>query len=151
MGAVERVGRWWRALVLIAGAVAVIVVTASDGYALIGILVGLALLVGAYLLSPLRAKPSLTHAMAQEQARANGQLIAYWRPGCVHCERLRADLRGERGVLWVDIWQDPEAAAFVREVNDGHELVPTVIAGQAVWPNPGVAKVRAALRGIRAA
>ncbi len=50
-----------------------------------------------------------------------------WRPGCPFCAML---LRGlERSGLTfgrVDIWEDPEAAAWVRSVADGNETVPTV-------------------------
>jgi mycoredoxin len=50
-----------------------------------------------------------------------------WRPGCPYCAML---LRGlERtGLVFdrVDIWEHPEAAAWVRTVADGNETVPTV-------------------------
>jgi len=41
-------------------------------------------------------------------------------------------------VIWHDIWDDPEAASFVRSVANGNETVPTVIIdGQAlVNPDP---------------
>ena len=119
-----------------------------DGYPIAGVLAGAGLLGAGVFLSPLRAPASITHAEAQQRAREEGLLVAYWRPGCESCERLRSGLRGETGVLWVDIWQDPAAAEFVRGVNDGYEIVPTVIAGTAVWPAPGTEKVRAALRAV---
>ena len=50
-----------------------------------------------------------------------------WRPGCPYCAML---LRGlERtGLVFdrIDIWEHPEAAAWVRTVADGNETVPTV-------------------------
>lgn len=55
-------------------------------------------------------------------------LIVYRRDGCGYCRRLEtalqdADVTYERK----DIWDDPEAAAFVRSVNRGNEVVPTVV------------------------
>ncbi len=35
-----------------------------------------------------------------------------------------------------NIWEDPEAAAFVRAANGGNETVPTVIIGTDVHTNP---------------
>ena len=40
-----------------------------------------------------------------------------------------------------NIWEDPDAAAFVRSVARGHETVPTVTVGDAVLVNPTVAQV----------
>lgn len=37
---------------------------------------------------------------------------------------------------WINIWDDPEAAAFVRSVADGNETVPTVRYGDRVAVNP---------------
>jgi mycoredoxin len=72
----------------------------------------------------------------------------YWRPGCVFCRRLRFALWWRRlPAKWVNIWDDPDAAAFVRSVANGNETVPTVvIEGQAVV-NPPPRRVVAAARG----
>ena len=35
-----------------------------------------------------------------------------------------------------NIWEDLEAAQFVRMVNDGNETVPTVVIGTDVYTNP---------------
>jgi hypothetical protein len=32
-------------------------------------------------------------------------------------------------VSWVNIWQDPDAAAHVRTLRDGNETVPTAVTG----------------------
>ena len=63
--------------------------------------------------------------------------IVYWRPGCGFCAMLerrlnRADVSYQRR----NIWEDPEAAAFVRSVNNGNETVPTVVIGTDVYTNP---------------
>jgi len=53
-----------------------------------------------------------------------------WRPGCPYCAML---LRGldRRGLVHdrVNIWENPEAAAWVRTVAGGNETVPTVRVG----------------------
>ena len=70
----------------------------------------------------------------------------YWRPGCGFCMMLDRKLR-KAGVPMTkrNIWDDPDAAAFVRSVAGGNETVPTVVvAGQALV-NPRAAAVLAAL------
>jgi len=48
----------------------------------------------------------------------------------------------------VNIWADPDAAAVVRSVNDGDELVPTVRVGSDRYlSNPRYREVRAAMAG----
>ncbi|HET6636634.1 MAG TPA: glutaredoxin domain-containing protein [Streptomyces sp.] len=61
-------------------------------------------------------------------------VVIYWRPGCTFCMMLRLRLlRTPLKRKMVNIWQDPEAAAFVRSVADGNETVPTVtVAGHAM-------------------
>jgi len=75
-------------------------------------------------------------------------LTVYWRPGCFFCSTLlrRLDAAGLR-YRAVDIWEDPEAAAFVRSVARGNETVPTVVVGDRVFVNPAFADVTAALEG----
>ena len=74
-------------------------------------------------------------------------MTLYWRPGCPYSARLRARLR-LAGIPFdaVNIWEDREAAAIVRSVNDGNELVPTVRIGDRFMSNPSFREVRAALR-----
>jgi mycoredoxin len=40
-----------------------------------------------------------------------------------------------------NIWEDDEAAAFVRSVNNGNETVPTVVIGEEFLTNPSPAAV----------
>jgi mycoredoxin len=71
----------------------------------------------------------------------------YWRPGCGFCVGLRHEL--ERAGVQLDernIWEDEEAAAFVRSVARGHETVPTVVAGGQAMVNPSARKVLELLR-----
>jgi mycoredoxin len=71
----------------------------------------------------------------------------YWRPGCMFCRRLRFVLWLHRlSIHRVNIWEDPDAAAFVRSVADGNETVPTVVIDGHPVVNPPPRQVVAALR-----
>jgi glutaredoxin-like protein len=75
------------------------------------------------------------------------KVTVYWRPGCVFCLRLRLVLRWHRlSVRQVNIWEDPDAAAFVRSVAGGNETVPTVVIDGHPIVNPAPSQVVAALR-----
>lgn len=69
------------------------------------------------------------------------KLVVYRRPGCPYCARLRRVLN-RHGIIYreVNIWEDPDAAAFVRSVADGNETVPTVVlrdgSSERNWVNP---------------
>jgi glutaredoxin len=111
-----------------------------------GIGIFLFLLVAAVLVSPRAFPRPVTDEQARVSSELDGRPIVYWRPGCPYCIRLRARLgRDARRLLWVDIWADPEGAASVREVTGGDETVPTVIAGERSFVNPGVDVVRGLL------
>jgi len=74
------------------------------------------------------------------------ELIMYTRPGCPFSMKLRAKLRLARiPYTSVNIWEDAEAAAVVRSVNDGDELVPTVRIRDTFLSNPSLREVRDAL------
>lgn len=86
-----------------------------------------------------------------ETPTAADQLTVYWRAGCPFCLHLRTRLR-LAGIPYraVDIWADPEAAAVVRGVNGGDELVPTVrIGADTFLRNPSMRELRAALAAPR--
>ncbi len=75
-------------------------------------------------------------------------VTVYWRPGCWFCSSLlhrlnQTDIAYDR----VNIWEQPDAAAFVRSVARGHETVPTVTVGDRAMVNPSVAQVQAAVNG----
>jgi glutaredoxin-like protein len=73
-------------------------------------------------------------------------MVLYTRPGCPFSAKLRAKLALARiPYTKVDIWQDKDAAALVRSVNDGNELVPTVKVGEVFLSNPSVREIKAAL------
>ena len=44
-----------------------------------------------------------------------------------------------------NIWEDPDAAAFVRSVAGGNETVPTVVVGDKAMVNPSIDEVIEAL------
>jgi mycoredoxin len=65
--------------------------------------------------------------VARPGTAGDANVTVLWRPGCPFCALLlhrleRTGLRFDR----VDIWEDAEAAAWVRSVADGNETVPTV-------------------------
>jgi mycoredoxin len=63
------------------------------------------------------------------------------------CRRMRLVLWWHRiSVRQVNIWQDPDAAAFVRSVADGNETVPTVVIDGRPMVNPPPRQVIAAAR-----
>ena len=70
----------------------------------------------------------------------------FWRPGCGFCTRLRQGLVAA-GVRLDErnIWEDPEAAAFVRSVARGNETVPTVVVRGTALVNPPAHEVVALL------
>lgn len=72
----------------------------------------------------------------------------YWRPGCVFCSSLRHKLvRAGVALDERNIWEDPDAAAFVRSVARGNETVPTVVVGDVPLVNPSGAEVLALRSG----
>lgn len=72
------------------------------------------------------SRPQGTQAEAVK-AIEEGGVVIYWREGCPFCKKLDAGL-GEIGdkALWVNVWEDADASGFVKSVNDGNEIVPTV-------------------------
>lgn len=76
-------------------------------------------------------------------------VTVYWRPGCPYCAMLRSGLR-RSGVAFreVNIWDDPNAAAFVRSVARGNETVPTVTVGATAMVNPSATRVVELLRDL---
>jgi len=74
------------------------------------------------------------------------EIVVYSRPGCPYCFTLRAGLR-RAGLEFreIDIWEHPEAAAFVRSVARGNETVPTVTVGDVSMVNPSAKRVHEVL------
>lgn len=83
-----------------------------------------------------------------EAAVGLGQGVTiYWRDGCPFCVTMRVAVRKHRDqITWVDIWADPDAAAYVRTTNDGgDEVAPTVVIDGVAHTNPSPRLVLAAL------
>lgn len=94
-------------------------------------------------LSPWQGGGGTTQAEVERMPAGERPVVIYWRPGCGYCARLRARLRGlGRRAVWVNIWTDPQAAAFVRRVNDGDATVPTVVIDDQPHTNPDPRLVR---------
>lgn len=141
---------WWLRPLGVAGCAVALLTALRPGSVGAAVIIAVAMIV-AWRISPLHRSPGMTHAEAVHRAEADGAVVVYWRPGCPFCARLRRGLRTRRHeVLWVNIWADEDAAAFVRSVNDGNETVPTVvIGGSEVWTNPDPRRVRDALPAVR--
>ena len=73
-------------------------------------------------------------------------VTVYWRPGCGFCTRLFRQIE-DAGISHsrVNIWDDPQAAEFVRSVARGHETVPTVTVGKEALVNPSLGQLQSAL------
>ncbi|MGP3927897.1 MULTISPECIES: mycoredoxin [unclassified Streptomyces] len=73
-----------------------------------------------------------------------GTVTMYSTTWCGYCRRLKSQLDRE-GIAYteINIEQDPASAAFVEKVNNGNQLVPTVLFpdGSAL-PNPSLAQVK---------
>ncbi|MFI7743316.1 glutaredoxin domain-containing protein [Kocuria rhizosphaericola] len=132
---------WWLAalVLLVTGAAVVLRLGRGElGEAGIAVLAGA---VGVAVCSPL----VFPRRGAAPEA-APDPVTVYYRPGCGYCLRLRASLGSRaRRARWVDIWADPGAAAYVRSVNGGDAIVPTVVLDGVPHTNPAPATVRAAL------
>lgn len=141
--------RWWNSIAFVAVGVVLGALLALAERPQTAALVLASLVIAAWLVAPVRTSEPVHHWEAQERLVRDGRVIVYWRPGCLFCARLRLRLGPlARRATWVDIWADPEAAAFVRDLNGGAEVVPTVILtdGEA-RTNPDPARVRAELEG----
>lgn len=68
----------------------------------------------------------------------------YSTPWCGYCHRLKSQLDRE-GIAYevVDIEQHPEAAAIVEQVNDGNQVVPTLVFSDgSAFTNPSLIMVK---------
>ena len=79
---------------------------------------------------------------APDDPTPSNDVTMYWRPGCGFCSALRRGL-DKLGVNYteVNIWEEADAAAFVRSVADGNEVVPTVTVGATSLVNPSAQEV----------
>jgi mycoredoxin len=77
-------------------------------------------------------------SVTQADAAGRQGVVIYWRGGCAYCLRLRFAVRRQRDrATWVNIWDDHDAAAYVRTTNaGGFETVPTVVIDGVPHTNP---------------
>ena len=91
-------------------------------------------------------RPASVSAAEGARAAEEGRVVVYWRKGCPFCTWLRLVLgRRVRDVVWVDVWADADASSYVRSVNDGDEVVPTVVIDGTPHTNPAPRMVVAAV------
>jgi mycoredoxin len=93
-------------------------------------------------------QPERTSAPMTVEATA--ELTMYSTQWCGYCIRLKKQLERE-GIPFevVDIEIDPEAAAFVENVNGGNQTVPTVrFADGSAMTNPSFAQVTGKLQAL---
>lgn len=65
--------------------------------------------------SPLIFPRSIGAQEAQRRRAVDGRPVAFWRPGCTYCIRLRIRLdRSGRQLHWVNIWCDPARRTTMR-------------------------------------
>ena len=73
-------------------------------------------------------------------------IVMYWRPGCGFCSALERQLVSSHLTFEKkNIWDDAEAAAFVRSVARGNETVPTLVVNGVAMVNPSIDAVLGAL------
>ncbi|MBB5936815.1 mycoredoxin [Streptomyces zagrosensis] len=74
----------------------------------------------------------------------SGTVTMYSTTWCGYCRRLKGQMERE-GIAYteINIEQDPESAKFVEQVNNGNQLVPTLLFpdGSAL-ANPSLAQVK---------
>lgn len=117
----------------------VVVDAARDGRPAFAVGYGVVALAVAWWTSPRRGRGGPTHeeVLTMTDTDARPDVVIYWRPGCGFCAMLKARLGAVRDrATWVNIWEDEQGAAFVREVNDGNETVPTVVIDGVAHTNP---------------
>jgi mycoredoxin len=107
---------------------------------------GLFVLIIAFALLIVTNLPRRDRTTSYKNADHKG-VVVYWRPGCPYCMKLRTRLRFTRlRYSEVNIWRDPEAAAFVRSVADGNETVPTVTVAGKAMVNPSKGQLLEAMK-----
>ncbi|MGD8199647.1 glutaredoxin domain-containing protein [Ornithinimicrobium sp. W1679] len=127
----------WALLVVLLGLVVLDAV--SDGRPASAVGYGVVALAVAWWTSPWRGRGGPTHeeVLTMTGTDAPPPVVIYWRPGCGFCAMLKARLGSLRDrATWINIWEDEQGAAFVREVNGGNETVPTVVIDGVPHTNP---------------
>ncbi|WP_425308706.1 hypothetical protein AADG42_08095 [Ammonicoccus fulvus] len=126
--------RWAFALVLLGIIIGYLAVKSMTGDPSGMVWVGV-LLPAVFIVSPLffpSRRARRDHGLEQPD-----RVAIYFRPGDVFSIRLRLALGNvAKRALWIDAVADPAAEAWVREVNRGDLLTPTVVIGDEIKRNP---------------
>lgn len=129
--------RWAWLIVAAAGAGSAMSSLAGDAPWWVALMVAAPMGVLSWWISPWKGGRSVTHSEVMALPAEQRPVVVYWRPGCGFCARLSTVLDPVRDqVRWVNIWQDDAARDFVRSVNVGSEVVPTVVMDGAAYANP---------------
>lgn len=78
------------------------------------------------------------------QGPVQGTVTMFSTTWCGYCRRLKGQM-DRAGIVYneINIEHDPESAAFVEKVNNGNQLVPTVLFSDgSALPNPSLAQVK---------
>jgi mycoredoxin len=138
----RQIHRWWLPGVVLVGAVFLLTVPRSVMSSVVAVI----LLVYAWVFSPAFFPRGADLQVALQHAEAGRAPLVLWKPGCIHCIRLRARLGlGARRMSWVDSSIDSQARAVVRAANGGDHTTPTVIFGDETRTNPDAVWVRSLL------
>lgn len=112
----------------------------------LGLMIAACVVLVSWWMSPFSGGRSPKHTDVAALPPEERRVVIYWRPGCIFCQRLKGGLGSEADkATWINIWQDADAAEFVRSVNDGNEVVPTVVIDGEPHTNPDAHLVRDAL------
>lgn len=116
-------------------------VNLAEGRPAVALVVTTVILGAAWWMAPWRGR-GVRHDELASLPADQRRVVVYWRPGCAYCSRLRMALgRHRHGATWVNIWQDGAAETFVRSVNAGDAIVPTVVIDGEAMTNPEPARV----------
>jgi mycoredoxin len=87
------------------------------------------------------------------QDKSYSQITMFGRPGCQDTARARAYMNDQQTpFVEVNIDENPEADAFVRFINHGERITPTIIVGEGhykiVLTNPDNAELESVTRSV---
>lgn len=144
--------QWIGYSALMAGLIVVVINYRQGDVALASILLAVLVMLGGLLFwwtRPGRGGLHVSHAEARVAA-GDGDVIVYWRPGCIFCDRLKLGLGDTlEEVSWVNIALDPDGAEFVASRHGGNENVPTAVtgAGELIEATPAAIRAQLGLVG----
>lgn len=101
------------------------------------------LLVG-YWLSPWFGGISRRHRDVEALPESDRPCVIYWRPADIFSTRLRGGMgKRRKDAIWINVWQDPEAADFAQDAGKG--MLPVVVLRGRTLVNPDPREVLSAL------